>query len=153
MKIVGNGGHAKVVREVWALVGPFASEDAAFIAVGDNKDRKKEAEAYQQYNFPVLIHPSAVISDAAHIGVGTVIMAGVVVQADAVIGDHCILNSSCVVDHDCVLEDFVHIAPGAALCGNVHVGEGALIGVGVGIAPNTVIQPWTVIKAHALRSD
>ena len=151
MKIVGNGGHAKVVRDVWAQHGPVPA-DSVFIAVGDNASRRKEALARPDAVFPVLIHPDAVISPSAHIGCGTIVMAGVVVQADAVIGDHVILNTGCTVDHDCVIGDYAHIAPGAHLCGNVHVGDGALVGVGVGIAPNTDIAPWVLIKAHAIRT-
>ena len=49
-----------------------------------------------------------------------------------------------------MLEHFVHIAPGAHLCGHVKVGEGTLVGVGVGIAPMAVIPPWSLVKAARL---
>ncbi len=153
MKIVGNGGHSKVVREVADHCGISLDDSYAFIAVGNNEDRKAEVERHTGYDFPVLIHPSAVVSPTAHVGPGTVIMAGVIVAADAIIGDHVILNHGCTVDHGCVIEDFAHIAPGAHLCGNVRVGEGALVGVGVGLVPSTMIQPWTTVKAHAIRRD
>ena len=80
---------------------------------------KKEAEAFRPYG--IAIHPTAYTSDA-QIGPGTVIMAGVIIQPGCRIGKHVILNTGCQLDHDCVIEDFAHIAPGAVLCGNVHVG-------------------------------
>lgn len=139
--MIGNGGHRKVILEFGQNV----------IAVGDNRDRKKESQGV--CNFNTLIHPRATVSPTARIGEGTVIMAGAVIQAGAVIGKHCIINTCASVDHDCVLENFVHIAPGAHLCGNVKVGEGTLVGVGVGIAPNTTIPSWSIVKARRLEIE
>ena len=145
-RIIGDGGHAKVVRECISARGD------TFIAVGDNRARKREAEAHQG-PFAVMVHPSAVVSPKADIGDGTVIMAGAVVQAGALIGRHCIVNTCASVDHDCVLEDYVHIAPDAHLCGNVRVGEGTLVAVGASIAPNTKIPAWSIVKASRLQIE
>lgn len=140
--MIGNGGHAKVIKE-------FAAE-ADIIAVGDNANRKAEADAHIGQHWDVVVHQTAVIPRNLQIGEGTVIMAGAVIQPGARIGKHCIINTLASVDHDSVLEDFVHIAPGAHLCGNVHVGEGTLVGVGVGIAPNSKIPAWSIVKAKGL---
>jgi len=142
--MIGDGGHAKVIRSI--------NPNANVIAVGDNAARKKEATTLctHLYEFDIVIHPGAIVDSSARIGAGTVVMAGAVIQADAVIGKHCIINTGASVDHDCVLEDFVHIAPGAHLCGTVHVGEGTLVGVGVGVAPNTKIPAWSLVKANPL---
>lgn len=144
--MIGNGGHAAVIRS-------FAPK-AWVVAVGDNAARRREVWAqHSESQYDTAIHPSAIIDPTAQIGEGTVIMAGVIVQAHAVIGNHCIINTGATVDHHCVLEDFVHIAPGAHLCGNVHVGEGTLVGVGVGIAPNTTIPAWSLVKARRLEIE
>ena len=37
----------------------------------------------------------------------------------------------------------------AHLCGRVHVGEGALVGVGVGIEPGVKIPAWSIVKRAA----
>ena len=149
MKIIGDGGHAAVVREI---INPYEQDRGyVFVAVGGNAERKKEAEKFPGYAiFDTLIHPSAVVSPSATIGAGTVIMAGVVVQAYAQIGRHVILNTHCSVDHHAIIGDYVHIAPGAHLCGSVEVGEGALVGVGVGIAPGCKISAWSLVKAIKL---
>lgn len=141
-----------MVRDVLNLQSHRAHfMDYDFIAVGDNRNRKCEAERAENNPPPPIIHPSATVALGTIILNGTIIMAGAVVQPGARIGRHCIINTSSTVDHDCVIEDYVHIAPGANLCGNVHVGEGSLIGVGVGIPPNTTIPPWTIVKANTLR--
>ena len=143
IKIIGDGGHAKVVREVARFHQPTNRQ---LIAVGNNADRKREAERLSG-PFALLVHPCAMVAQDVDIGDGTIVMAGVVVQPDTSIGRHCILNTNCSVDHDCILGDYVHIAPGAVLCGNVTVGEGALVGAGAVCVPGAVIPPWSLVKA------
>lgn len=153
LKIIGDGGHARVVRDLledqdFATCGDVA----AIIAVGDNRARKKEAEAWDG-PFIIATHNRAVIGGDVLIGAGTVVMAGAVIQPGCRIGRHVIINTGATVDHDCVIEDYAHIAPGAHLCGHVKVGEGALVGVGVGVAPRAVIPPWTLVKARRLEYE
>ena len=143
MKLIGDGGHAKVVRTLRGSLGTI-------VAIGNNRDRKRVSDEHPKEKFGVAIHNSVFLWKDAEIGDGTVIMAGAIVQPGCKIGKHVILNTGCSVDHDCVLEDYVHIAPGAHLCGNVTVGEGTLVGTGVCIAPNTVIPPWSLVKARRL---
>ena len=137
--MIGNGGHARVIKSF---------SDAHVIAIGDNLKRKEIAERGGKYE--VAIHPSACIANGVIVGDGTVIMARAVIQAGARIGKHCIINTGATVDHDCVIGDYAHIAPGAHLCGHVEVGEGALVGVGVGIAPMAKIPAWVLVKARPL---
>lgn len=149
INFIGDGGHAKVCREL--IASRIRTENARkelfwFVAIGDNAIRREEAIAQGAGPFARLIHRRTHIAASAAIGEGSVIMAGAIVQTGARIGRHCIVNTSASVDHDCVLEDYVHIAPGAHLCGGVHVGEGALIGVGVGIEPGTIIPAWSIVK-------
>ena len=143
MPIHGNGGHAKVVREIglWPAGGWI-------IAVGDNKARKRESKKHLLY--AIAIHDKAYVSTTAEIGMGTVVMAGAVVQAGSVIGRHCIINTGATVDHDCIIGDFAHIAPGVHLCGSVRVGEGALMGVGSCAIPGAKIKPWSLVRAGSV---
>jgi acetyltransferase EpsM len=76
-------------------------------------------------------------------------MAGVIIQPGSTIGRHCIINTGACIDHDCFIEDFVHIAPKAALAGGVMIGEGTLIGIGSSIVPNVTIGKWSTIGAGA----
>lgn len=152
MRFIGNGGHAKVIRGL-LLTNWRRKRRGSVLAIGDNAARKREAKRHRNIRFPVLIHCKAWVAPQVKIGVGTVIMAGAVVQPGARIGRFCIINSGATVDHHCVLEDFVHIAPGAHLCGNVRIGEGALVGVGVGIEPGAVIPAWSVVKRIPYRIE
>ncbi len=162
IEIIGDGGHAAVIRDLIEACEKRRKEidflfqrlsvplkSGTIIAVGNNRHRQKEALS-RNAKYVTLIHPSATVAANAVIGTGTVIMAGAVVQARAIIGEHCIINTSATIDHDCVLADFVHIAPGAHLCGTVRVGEGAMVGTGVAVAQNAVLTPWTLYKTRRL---
>ena len=145
MRIIGDGGHAKVVRNILEDY----EGNGTFIAVGDNMARKKEAEQAEGF-FPSVVARDVYLAADVSVGKGTVIMRGAIIQPGAKIGKFCIINTGATVDHGCVIEDYAHIAPGAHLCGDVHIGEGTLVGVGVGIAPGCKVPAWSLVKARRL---
>lgn len=157
MYLYGASGHGKVVKEILENAGvevkAYIDDDPTLsrsfglpvlhkseglepmvVCIGRCDIRKKIVESLN-CKFATAIHSSAIVSPSAKIGEGSVVMQGAVIQADATIGKHCIINTKASVDHECVIEDFVHIAPGSTLSGNVHVGSGTWVGVGT-----TVIQ-------------
>lgn len=114
--------------------------DNAFITVGSigvNYLREKLAEKASGigFRFPVVIDPTAIVSDFAVIGSGTFVGKKAIVNADAVIGRHCIINSGAIVEHECLIGDYSHVSVGTVLCGKVRVGMQCFIGAG-----STVIQ-------------
>jgi len=119
------------------------------ISIGNNFTRKQISEKVS-HSFSTAIHFSSVLDDLAKIGLGTAVFHGAIVQRDTIIGKHCIINTNSSVDHDCIIDDFVHIAPSATLCGNIKVGEGTLIGANSTILPNITIGKWCVIGAGAV---
>jgi len=121
------------------------------ISVGLNHIRKKIVEKLPGHiRYGNAIHPSAIISEHAIIGNGTVVMQGVVIQSSVSIGNHCIINTSASVDHDCLIEDYVHISPNATLCGAVSVGEGSQVGAGAVVIPGIKIGKWSLVAAGAV---
>ncbi len=151
MKLIGDGGHARVVRSM--LNGRFISDDYFIVAIGDNALRKQEAEWAESraWKFGTLVDPSARVGTYFFgIGQGSVIMAGVIVQTNSCIGRHAIINTAATIDHDCIIGDYAHIAPGCHLCGNVTVGEGALLGVGTVVIPGIKIGAWAVVGAGSV---
>lgn len=164
--ILGAGGHAHVVANVLRLLGRpilgmygLGEELPEAPKVNGIGGRRREiADKYGE--FEDVWHPSAIIP--AHwddneslrltlmIGTGTQIMAGAVIQPGVTLGHNVLINTSASVDHDCVIEDHVHIAPGARLCGGVTVMEGAFIGAGAIICPGQVIGPNAFIKAGSV---
>ena len=121
------------------------------IAIGTNEVRAKISSRLHGSgrSFATAIHPSAQIGTDVEIGPGTVVMANAVVNTGARIGAHVIINTSSSVDHDCVIDDYVHIAPGAHLGGDVRVGRGTQISIGACVIPGVSIGEWSVIGAGA----
>jgi sugar O-acyltransferase (sialic acid O-acetyltransferase NeuD family) len=122
------------------------------IAIGDNAVRKRVAEK-AWHAFANVIHPSAMLSPHTTIGRGNMVLHGAIIQAESKIGNHIIINTGAQVDHDCIVEDFVHLAPGVILCGNVYIGEGSFIGAGTTIIPGKKVGAWSIVGAGSVVID
>lgn len=130
------------------------------IGLGDNKLRKKIFEKYSYLSFPNIIHASASIGfkqvDALSDKKGNIITAGVRFTNNIKMGNFGIFNLNCTIGHDCVIEDFVNIAPGANVSGNVYLKKGAYIGTnaavlqGVSIDSKITIGEFATIGAGAV---
>lgn len=90
---------------------------------------------------------TAVVSDSARIGLGSLVMPDVVINADARIGSNVIVNAGTIVEHDCVIGDHSHLAPGAILAGGARVGSLTTIGV------NAVVCPMVSVCEGVLLGD
>lgn len=125
--------------------------DRVIITVGDILLRERLLTLVKQYNIPqyTVIDPSAIVSKNAVIANGTFVGKRVIVNAEAKVSQSCILNSGCIIEHGCVLEENIHIAPGAVLCGNVHVGKNTLIGASSCVIQSLSICEHTVVGAGA----
>ena len=131
--------------------GRFIGKTGMCVSIGNATVRKRiMTELLEQgAEFPVLIHPSAVIGMHVEIGVGSVVMAGTVINPCAEIGKGYIINTCASVGHDCVIEDYVHISVGAHVAGTVHIGERTWIGAGSVIKNNITICANCMIGAGA----
>lgn len=102
------------------------------------------------FSFPPIVHPTAWIDPSVCLDDGAQIMAGCIIQAESQIGRNCIVNTRASIDHHCHLGAFVHVAPGATLCGGVNVGDGVFIGAGATIIQDVHIGAGSVIPAGAV---
>lgn len=93
------------------------------------------------YNLPVIIDPTAILSNAVNIGEGTYIGKGAIINSGSCIGKMCIINTGVLVEHENVIGDFSHLAVRAVLSGNVRIGSHCLVG-----ANSTIIQGKCVGK-------
>lgn len=122
-----------------------------YLGIGDNKSRLSLYEDLSKtFNFPVLIHKSAVVSGHVSIGDGTFITAGAIIQPAAEIGKACIINTKASVDHDCKIGSGVHISVGATLAGYVEVGDLSFVGAGATILPKIKIGRNVMVGAGAV---
>ena len=176
MVIYGAGGHAKVVYNCLIsqgvkLVGVFDDNPAKetfiglkvinpylpnsfineklIIGIGSNKIRYELSRSIK-HRFGIAIHKTAFIAERYELGPGAMIFAKSVIQAEVQTGKHVIVNTGAIVEHNCVIEDFVHIGPGAVICGDVRIGAGTFIGANATILPGLSIGKWAVIGAGSV---
>ncbi len=162
--IWGRGGHGAIVDEAARLAGYGCKGEIdktddndpqskrylerwpkdqwrVHVAIGDNTQRSNVFNRLKAdgYIMETIIHPKAFISPSVKIGVGCYVGPMATVLTRTVIGSGVIINTTASVDHDCILDDFVHIAPGAHLCGSVKIGKQTLVAVGGVVVPNITI--------------
>ncbi|SDK15355.1 acetyltransferase EpsM [Catalinimonas alkaloidigena] len=122
-----------------------------FVAIGDNRLRKKITEHLEEHLGKAAIahHPNAIVAPHLEIGPGTLIGAGAVLNPACSLGRGVICNTCCIIEHECKIGNFAHIAPGAILTGNVSVGECAVVGAGATILPGLTIGRYAIVGAGA----
>lgn len=125
------------------------------IGIGGNRSNALRRRIYESARAAgaspaLVIHPSARVSPWANLGEGSFVACGAQVLPGTSVGVNVIINSRASVDHDCLIEDHVHIAPGATLCGNIRVGEGSHIGAGAVVRQNITIGRNCLIAAGAV---
>lgn len=97
------------------------------------------------YRFETVTADSALVSPFSNVEAGAQILPMAIIQIGATIGSHSIINTGALVEHDCRIGRYNHIAPKAALCGqvetkdNVYIGAGSTVIQGISIASGTVV--------------
>lgn len=102
------------------------------VAFGNNAKRLEVADFARAkgFQFPSIIHPSAVVARTAKLGEGVVVFPGAVIGANASVGDFAVVTTLASIDHDSTIERGVLLAPGVHLCGGVQVGARSQMGAG-----------------------
>lgn len=108
---------------------------------------KLEADGW---HFSGVCHPASQVSPFAFVSAGVQLLANCVVQAGARLGMGTIINTAAVVEHDSTLEEYVHVAPRAVLCGNTHVGCNSHIGAGAIVRQGLILGSNTLVGAGAV---
>lgn len=117
------------------------------IAIANNKVRKEIAETYD-LKYINIIHPAAVISSFAEIGVGNIILPNVSIDPETVIHNHVIINKNTSLGHNVIMKNYSQVSPGCQLGGTV--GECTFIGLGATLLPNIKIGDYSTIGAGAV---
>ena len=135
--ILGAGSHGKEVREIAELLHIFQKIDfldddkdkleaigtwedfgelknsynSAIVAVGNEHTRKLWFAKLRDVGFiiPTLVHPSAIVSQNAKLGAGTVVCARATISSGAQVGSGCIISVGVALGRDEKLDDWTHI--------------------------------------------
>lgn len=124
----------------------------AICAIGSPRVKKSLVKKANRLRlgFCTAVHPSVQLSKYVEIGFGTIVTAGCILTTQIKIGNHVYLNLDTTVGHDVVVEDFVNVAPGCHISGNVRLKEGVDLGTGAVILQGITIGKWSVIGAGAV---
>lgn len=126
-----------------------------FITLGAIGSGEKRKYLYTQckkigYCFPNIIDPSAICASYSLLGEGIFVGKGSIINSNVQIGNGSIINSGAIIEHGCRIKQFVHVAPGATVCGNVSIGEYTHIGAHAVIIQNIDIGNDVVIGAGSV---
>jgi sugar O-acyltransferase (sialic acid O-acetyltransferase NeuD family) len=173
--IVGSGGHASVVEEIFEQLGfkeilimdqslegialqvdllldnrkQFKDTHLFFVAIGNNKDREKVTKLLlnEEFKLTTAIHPSSIIPTTTTIDIASCVMAGAVLNPYVQISKGVIVNTSSSIDHHSNIGSFAHVCPGAVLAGGVVVGERCFVGAGAVISNQVSITSDVTLGA------
>ena len=126
-----NSGYEVICEEV---LGSYTDINFV-IGIADARTRRLIHQRYMhKLKFVNLIHPMASFGfgqkEIIKKSIGSIIAAGVRFTNNIAFGNFNIINQNATIAHDCVLENFVHVAPGVNLSGNVHLKDGCYLGAG-----------------------
>lgn len=120
------------------------------LALDDPVRREILFAHYGEPAISTLISPLAHISARSFVGVGTIVQHYAVIMPYAQIGRACKINVGAVVHHEAVIHDFVTLAPGVQVLGNVMIGKGAYLGAGSVVRQRSRIGEGAVVGAGAV---
>lgn len=122
---VGQVGLGRARSELWARFQAFALQ------------------------FPFIVSPDAIVNEEVSGGECGVVMDGAVINSGTKIGRGAIVNTNSTVEHDVILADWVHVAPGATVCGGATIGSFSMIGAGATVIEGIRIATGCVVGAGA----
>lgn len=147
--------RGKVINgyEVLGDVEWLSNQDIfAICAVGDSVAKKHIVYKLEgtRIKYPVLIHPSAILSDSVKVEEGSIICAGNILTVNIRIGKHVILNLDCTVGHDVELKNYTTVLPSVNISGNVVIEEAVSLGTGSAIIQGIRINENTIVGAGSV---
>jgi sugar O-acyltransferase (sialic acid O-acetyltransferase NeuD family) len=129
----------------------LAAGHEAVCAVGTT--RRNELVALAEavgFRFTRVVHPSAVVSPTATLGIGCIVGPATVIGAESRLGVHVILNRGALVGHHTTIGDFVTVSPGANIAGLATVGDQAFVGMGALVLDQRSVGQGAIVAAGAV---
>ena len=161
--VAEDQGHSPVLiardqaeLDGWTFGGEIILEDdiarypdmVFSIGIGENEVRERVARRHADRPFLTLIHSSATFGRRQRAAIeersGIIVCAGVRFTNNIAVGDFSVFDQNATIAHDVIAEEYVHVAPGACISGNVHLGRGCWIGTGAAINQGDATHKLTV---------
>lgn len=127
----------------------------AVIGIGMLKISKVRNKVYEMlkdldFELPIIIAPTASISNGVKIGEGTVILENAIIYTNAKLGKCCMIHQNAIVEHDCIVSDFVSFATGAIMAAGTKIGANSILSVGAIVVAHKIICENVFIGAGSV---
>lgn len=126
--------------------------ESAIFTVGYPEFKREVLERYARFDFQwqTYIHPQAIISKHANVGIGCIFAPFAVVAGNASLGNFVFMNVYSAVGHDSSVGSFSSLMPYACAEGYASVGEECLIATGAKVLPHFRIGDRSRVSAGAV---
>jgi len=119
---------------------------------------KEEYERYQMLKrlqiphdrFINIIHPTAIVSRLATLGVGIALMPFSHVGPDVMVGNHSMMCAQSFIGHDSKVGEMVFVSNNATIGGRIEIGNGAHIGSNSSILERLKIGEFSIVGLGAV---
>jgi sugar O-acyltransferase (sialic acid O-acetyltransferase NeuD family) len=145
--VLGGGGALEAMpalRAVKVVLG--MGNDRKLLIRKTVRDRLRLAAD----RFPVIVHPTAVVSRRIQIGEGTVFLSGSFCSNLTTVGRHVLVLPGTIIAHDAVVGDYVSFSGNVTTGGGIRIGEGSYLGQGASIIPRVRIGARCVVGMGAV---
>ncbi|NQW49258.1 MAG: acetyltransferase [Planctomycetes bacterium] len=124
---------------------------AYLLAIGVAYARRTVAEhlCRQGASFVSLVHPSAVVSDSAVIGTGSIICPYAVVSESSTLGACVLVNYHASLGHDSTAGAFSVLSPYATLAGEASIGDDVFLGLHASVGPGVKVGERSKVSANS----
>lgn len=151
-KYIGNDSILWQIKEKYKTC-------KAVIGIGMLKISNLRNKIYEMlkdldFELPVIIAPTASISNGVTIGEGTVILENAIIYTNAKLGKCCMIHPNAIVEHDCIVGDFVSFATGAIMAAGTKIGTNCILSVGaIAVAHKTICDNVFVGAGSVIIND
>ena len=104
-------------------------------------------------HFESLVHPTAVLSVASHVGAGSIVYPHVVIGAEVSVGRHVTIMANAVLNHDATVGDFSIVTSGVNVAGRVAIGRSCYIGTGASLRQDVVVGDGSLVGMGSVVLD
>ena len=122
-------------------------DDIFFCGIGNVHDKKKTVNIIKNKGgkFINLIHPQAIISPTAKLGIGIAIKAFCVISSDVIIEDFTYLQSSVILGHDVHIGKYCQINSFSFMAGYTRIHDKVTVNAGSRFVQNTTVEENSVV--------
>lgn len=130
----------------------LAEKDDVFVVGLSDPDGRREAAApflEQGARFLTVVHPTAILSPTAQLGVGVAICPYATVSEDAVVGSHSLVNLYASVGYEGIVGNHCILAPYATLSAGAVLEDEVFLATRATVAPSRRVGATSRVAANS----